>query len=153
MNDKLSANTTRELDALKIHWRAAVMLVVAVLSMYCLASFVSVGWITYGLSVFSLLMMCVTCLGRLNDIGTDKVGHRWNMRRLGFVMVGLSTVTLLGMPLLGAMDAPSWSEVFLRWGVMLVWLTTPGMPPWTKWIWDRVFPHEVYDGPERRASR
>lgn len=149
MNDKLSVNTHREIDALKTNWRALVMMCIAVLMLYALAIFIPAGWLTYALSCAALVMMCLTCLGRLNDIGPDKIGYRWNLRRLGFIIVGLASVTLLGMPF-GIFDFPSWSEVFMRWGVMFVWLTTPGMPPWTKWIWGSA--HAPFTGVERRAQ-
>jgi hypothetical protein len=52
----------------------------------------------------------------------------------------MATIGLLLEPLtvrssgVTEVDFPSWREVILRWGMALVWLTTPHMPPWWRYI-------------------
>lgn len=149
---KLSANTVRELDALRANWKVLVVLALAVITLFVLSMTVPAGWLTYWLGVPPLIIMLMTCVARLNDIGTNCRGGRWNLRRLGFVLVGLATISLLGMPIfLETPDFPSWTETTIRWGVCYVWLTTPGMPPWIQWVWG--MDAKTYDGPERRGCQ
>jgi len=80
--------------------------------------------------------MCIvflTSLARLNDI--TAMGKRWQIRRLGLILTGASSVVLVVAPIIDETYAwPTWRFVALSWGFALTWLTTPGMPPWHKYI-------------------
>lgn len=105
-----------------------------VLTAYLLAVFVAPGIVSYLASFLPLLVLAVTAIARVNDIGKDKVETRWHIRRMGLsVVAGASVIALLG-PGVGLAAYPTWETVGMYWGFALTWLTTPEMPPWWKWI-------------------
>jgi hypothetical protein len=132
---RLSEGTLRDLHALRTQWKALIGLSISMIALYTLSMHVAPGWWTYGLSVFALVVVLLTAVCRLNDLTPLQTGFRWNTRRMGFLLCALSAVTLIVVPLGSRMVFPSWSEVFLRWGVALAWLTTPNMVPWWNWAW------------------
>lgn len=85
--------------------------------------------------VVPALLLLITALARLNDIGKAQRSKRWWARRLGLLMV------FVGMTIFIAAHfftfAPYWRQVMALlslWGFTLTWMTTPGMPPWWKYI-------------------
>lgn len=107
---------------------------VVILAAYLLAMFVQPGLISYLASFLPLIVLAVTAIARVNDIGKDKVETRWHVRRMGLsVVAGASVIALLG-PAVGLYAFPTWETVGMYWGFALTWLTTPEMPPWWKWI-------------------
>lgn len=99
-----------------------------------LGAFVLPGVVSYLFSLVPLAIVCVTAVARANDIGTDKVEWRWQIRRMGLsIVASASAIAMLG-PLAALAAYPTWMTVALYWGFALVWLTTPEMPPWWRWI-------------------
>ena len=81
------------------------------------------------------LFILVTALARLNDIRRDQSSKRWWVRRMGLLMVFVAMVLRIGGYFFTF--APYWQQVtvlLFMWGVLLTWMTTPGMPPWWKYI-------------------
>lgn len=107
--------------------------IIGVVFLFYVASMVwPAGWVTYFMSTVSLFVMILTAWARLSDIKENT--PRYQIRRLGLVLV-ISACTGIAMkPWLGTPDWPSWSEVMLRVGVAFVWVTTPMMPPWDRYI-------------------
>jgi hypothetical protein len=55
-------------------------------------------------------------------------------------MTGAAAIGIMFEPMLvwwqghDMIDYPSWREVMIRWGFALVWITTPHMPPWWRYV-------------------
>jgi hypothetical protein len=93
------------------------------------------GWVTYWLSAINLFLMLITAWARLNDIGSHQISFRYQVRKLGLILVIAACCGMLVKPWVArVMDWPSWNEVMLRCGVNFVWMTTPMMPPWNRYI-------------------
>jgi hypothetical protein len=93
--------------------------------------------LVYFLCLPALLVIAVTAMVRANDIGwAHKLDWHWHVRRLGLVIVGgaataftLSPFWPTGNPLMFHLCGGA-----MLWGFTLAWITTPGMPPWWKYI-------------------
>lgn len=86
----------------------------------------------FAISTVSLLIVSITMLARANDLRW-KPGLKWQIRFLGFVLCGTMPIGILGAE--AAYQAwPSPYEAFFRLGLMCVFVTTPYLPPWWKWI-------------------
>jgi uncharacterized membrane protein YdjX (TVP38/TMEM64 family) len=87
------------------------------------------------LCVIPAFLILITALARLNDIKRSQNSKRWWVRRLGLLGVFVSmTMFIAGFFFT---FAPYWKQVIALaglWGVLLTWMTTPGMPPWWKYI-------------------
>lgn len=88
----------------------------------------------YLLLLPALLIIAVTALVRANDIGWKRKGGHWHVRRIGFVLVGGAAVGYMLKPWWFSGIYPSWYSVVLAWGVALTWITTPGQPPWWRYV-------------------
>lgn len=100
---------------------------------YFASAYIAPGIITYVMSSVALLLMIVTAWARLNDI--TETTPAFQVRRLGLVLVIAACTGLIVKPfVVTQMDWPTWAEVMLRCGVTLVWMTTPMMPPWSRYI-------------------
>lgn len=92
---------------------------------------------SYFVSMPALLIVTVTALARINDIGKKKQGIEWHIRRIGLILAGSGAATLLLSPLSETPKYPSWTGAMLFWGIALTWLTTPNMPPWEKYVFGK----------------
>jgi hypothetical protein len=91
---------------------------------------------TYVAMLPALLILAITSLVRANDIGWHLKNWHWNVRRFGFMLTGAAAT--------GFMTEPVWHwhlrwlyvfcAMCLVWGFALTWLTTPGMPPWWRYV-------------------
>lgn len=129
-----------KMERARPHIRPFCFLLSLLLTLYYASTHIPPGWLTYLLSTPALLVLAVTALARLNDIRPDQISKRWQVRRYGMVMVGAASLGLCFEPLIPwgvgitTLDFPSWREVVVRWGIALVWITTPHMPPWWRYI-------------------
>ncbi len=124
-------------------------IVAAVMAFYIASVTVPSGLITYATSLVMLGVIGSTALARLNDIRQEQTQARWQMRRLGLMMVFAACLWSIIAPLSGHSSMPTWKEVMLYSGFALTWVTTPGMPPWWRYIsGDAPLPF-----PDRRVSR
>lgn len=93
-------------------------------------------WTIYLAMLPPLLVLTITSLVRANDIGWAKKNWHWNLRRMALVCVGSSSAGLIFTPLWFF----NWPRLFvfcvlaLVYGFAAAWLTTPGMPPWWRYI-------------------
>lgn len=86
----------------------------------------------FTIGAISLLIVAATMLARANDLRWRK-GIVWNARLVGFILAGVSPFGIVGYELL-TREWPTPYEVLFRFGLMLVFVTTPYLPPWWKWI-------------------
>ena len=87
------------------------------------------------LCIIPALLILVTAVARVNDIKRTQNGKRWWARRIGLGLVAVSMVIMISAYFTVA--APYWNPIMRLtglWGFCLTWITTPGMPPWWKWI-------------------
>lgn len=85
--------------------------------------------------VFAALLILATAVARLNDIRKSQTSKRWWVRRLGLLMVSVSMVMFIASYFTVA--APYWADalqIIGFYGFLLTWMTTPGMPPWWKYV-------------------
>ncbi|HEY4598294.1 hypothetical protein [Corynebacterium sp.] len=133
----------------RLHIGPFLFMVALTLIVYACSVFIAPGVVTSVLSSGALLLIALTMLARLDDISPKAHGLAWQARRAGCVMAGSAAVGCAAEPLLDMMfgvrmDWPTWKEVVLRWGIALVFLTSPNMPPWHRYIlgWYRERSHE-----------
>lgn len=107
--------------------------IVVLLFVYLASMSVYRGWWTWLIDLPALAIMLATSIARVYDI--SERSKRWFVRRVGFIMAGTSVLAIGLAPLLGYTTAfPSWRGVVFSYGIAFVWLTTPGQPPWWKYI-------------------
>lgn len=122
------------IDVAKLQAVPFAMTIAVVIVIYVGSLVVPPGWATYALIVPPALVVAITALARVNDIGPEKMSTRWHVRRVGLIMAGAGAVMLLGAPFTSVGYEITWRGVVLIWGVGLAWLTTPEMPPWEEYI-------------------
>jgi len=83
-------------------------------------------------SAISLFVISITMLARANDLRW-RPGFKWNARLLGFVLTGCTPIGMIGMEYAHE-SWPTPYEAIFRFGLMLVFVTTPYLPPWWRWI-------------------
>ena len=84
------------------------------------------------ISALALFVIAITMLCRANDLRW-RSGIKWQVRLVGFILCGALPVGIIGSEWYGR-DWPSPYEAFFRLGLMFVFLTTPYLPPWWRWI-------------------
>lgn len=80
------------------------------------------------MSALSLFVVFITMLCRANDLRW-RSGLKWQVRLIGFVICGTMPV---GVVLASGIVSP-WEALF-HMGLMMVFVTTPHLPPWWRWI-------------------
>lgn len=129
-----------KIERAKLHFWPFVLMVIMIMAFYAASATIPPGWITYWMSAVSLSITAVTALARLNDLGSEFSSKRWQVRRFGLMAVGAASIGLVAEPLIvwfnghPMIDFPTWREVMLRFGFSLVWITTPHMPPWWRYV-------------------
>ena len=101
---------------------------------YVLTKDVAPGWASYFTSLPALVGVLITVLARVNDLGPDKIGWHWQIRRVGLTMVGATAAAFMYSPFSESQTFVTWLGCFAWWGFFLTWLTTPSMPPWHKYV-------------------
>lgn len=87
------------------------------------------------LIVIAAALILITALARLNDIRRTQTSKRWWVRRVGLLFVSVSMVMMIASYFTVA--TPYWNQVTRLiglWGFALTWITTPGMPPWWRYV-------------------
>lgn len=87
------------------------------------------------LCITAALIILITAIARLNDIKRSQRSKRWWVRRVGLLFVSASMVMLIMSYF--SIASPYWNpsmRIMALWGFALSWLTTPGMPPWWRYI-------------------
>lgn len=87
------------------------------------------------LCIIAAFLILITAVARLNDIKKVQSSKRWWTRRLGLLFISVSMVMFIASYFTTA--TPYWNDICQLlglWGFALTWITTPGMPPWWKWI-------------------
>lgn len=102
-------------------------------------------------SSLSLLVVCVTMLARANDLRW-KPGLHWNTRLIGFVLAGFAPVGVVMHEATTGLY-PNVYETLFRVGLMLVFVTTPYLPPWWKWISGKDSGSTIVHSDDRRQQK
>lgn len=114
------------------------LIVSFVIGLYAASQLIAAGWVTYALCAGSAFLCGLTALARINSIKHSDVSPRWHVRRLGLILAMSMCVSYIIGPLLAHMLGksawPSWREATFFLSVWLIWLTTPNMPPWHRFI-------------------
>lgn len=162
----LRATVIEAVDVAKLQWRSFAVSLGVVIGGYLATLLIKPGIVTYLLLIPPALVCLLTAIARVNDIGVQDMSMRWHVRRLGLTLAAAGAVMMMAAPFSGGGVPITWRTVFLIWGVAMVWLTTPEMPPWWHYITgefrkrphpyprsplDRVI-HRVADTPKRRAG-
>lgn len=121
-------------DLARHQWKAFTAGLLIIIALFVASEISTPGWLTYFVMFPANMVIIVTAYARLNDMGPELMGWRWQVRRIGFVMVGVGIVAMLGAPFLEQSLFPTWRAVLLSWGLALSWLTTPNMVPWDWYI-------------------
>lgn len=84
------------------------------------------------MSCIAFFIISITMLARAND-QEKRGGLKWQSRLVGFVMAGTAPIGVAYYELVTE-SWPSLYEVCFRWGVTIVFMTTPYMKPWWNYI-------------------
>lgn len=93
--------------------------------------------IYYWLAVPALIVIIITAVVRGNNMPKAMTGFRWNARRIGLLGIASFAVMVLAAPFTESrwnfhqVDIPLLLGI---WGWALTWMTTPGMPPWHRYV-------------------
>lgn len=101
---------------------------------YLMNLYIKSGFVRWAITAPALLILVLTALARVNDLGKQYSGWRWQVRRLGLILAGTGAATLLLSPLSSNPIWPSWVGSMISWGFAAAWVTTPNMPPWHRYI-------------------
>lgn len=121
------------IQRIRPHVVPALVIASVLIGIYLASVFLAPGLLTYLLTVPALLIISMTALARVNDLGMEQVAKRWQVRRLGLVMAAAGALMLALVPAFTG-EWPSWRQVMFQWGVAFTWITTPHMPPWWRYI-------------------
>lgn len=114
--------------------RAFALSVVFLFLMFGAASFVEPGALTSALMIPPCIVLLLTAVARVNDIGPENMGWVWQVRRLGLVIAAAGAVMYMFSPWTEGGEPVPWRAVAVAYGVALTWLTTPVLPPWWAYI-------------------
>lgn len=115
------------------HTFSLVAVAVAAVALYVSGVDIAPGWVTYLAQLPALVILILTALARVNDIKSTQTEWVWQVRRIGLSFVGVAATGLVFAPFVGE-AFPTWRSMLIPWGTALTWLSTPGMPPWSKYI-------------------
>ena len=86
-------------------------------------------------SILAAIIILVTAVARLNDIKSAQKSVTWWVRRAGLLMLVVAMAMVIAAHFM--VPVPYWYQTMwlcFIWGLALTWLTTPGMPPWHKYV-------------------
>lgn len=126
--------TIEAVDLFKYQWKAFTASLAVLTVLYWLSETIEPGWVTYWITLPAALIIVATCYARLNSLGPDKMGYRWQVLRVGLLMIGVGGITVIGLPFMSQPMFPSWRAVLFLWGLALSWVTSEQMEPWD-WYW------------------
>lgn len=130
----MSGPIREELDLGRYQARALALLAVFVVGAFIAATFIPPGFVTSALMIPPCIVLLLTAIARVNDIGPENMGWIWQVRRLGLVLAGSGAVMYMFSPWTQIGGHAPWRAVALAYGVALAWLTTPVLPPWWAYI-------------------
>jgi peptidoglycan/LPS O-acetylase OafA/YrhL len=121
-------------DVAKMQWRSFTFAVVLIVMVYIASLYIQPGWATYFISFPASLIVAITALARVNDIGPERMGKRWQVRKISLILAGAGSVMMMATPFSDSPMFPTWRAVIVMWGFAGAWLTTPDHPPWDYYI-------------------
>lgn len=131
----LKQGPLREALDLGRHQARAFLFSVAVLFFaFGTGSFVEAGWVTSSLMIPPCIIILLTAIARVNDIGPDLMGWSWQLRRVGLVLAAAGAVMYSFSPWTVNGEHVPWRALALAYGVAAAWITTPSLPPWWDYI-------------------
>ena len=93
--------------------------------------------LSYFFAIPAYVIIILTAVARLADLGRENWELRHHLRRLGLITIGTLTAILLVSPLSSndIFDIETeWHRTVFVWGWALVWTTTESQPPWYDYI-------------------
>ena len=84
-------------------------------------------------STIALVLISLTMLARANDLGA-RPGLVWHVRRMGFILAGFAPYAIIYVDWRTRGQFLNIYEVIFRCGVGFVFVTTPYLPPFWRWL-------------------
>ena len=79
-------------DVAKLQWKSFLVACVLILAIYWFSLYIPPGWATWWLIAPATLIVAITALARVNDIGPERMGKRWQVRKVGLILAGAGSV-------------------------------------------------------------
>ena len=86
--------------------------------------------LAYIISSISLFGVAIILLLRANDLRIQKRNMHWKVRMFGFVIAGTAPWAIMCLD-----RSPTVYEAAFRFGLLLVFSTTPHLPPLWRFLW------------------
>lgn len=118
----------------KSHKESVAVSALILLLVYVTTTFLPPGVWSVLVYEFSILIIGLTALARVNDISSKQRSKRWHARRFGLTLMGVGASTLGVAVAVGASPNPTWKETLFMLGLAIMLFTTPNQEPWWKWI-------------------
>lgn len=120
-------------DVARLQWRSFACGLILFGCFYVGSLTIEPGVVTYLLAFPAALIIALTSLARVNDIGVEHMGPVWHVRRVSLTLAGAGAVMVMASPFTG-FGPVTWRGVVLLWGVAGAFLTTPHTEPWWPYI-------------------
>lgn len=85
------------------------------------------------LSIVPLILISITMLGRANDLGW-RPGLVWHVRRVALILAGVMPWWMIYVTYRTEALGVSFYDLMFYWGIALVFMTSPFLPPWWRWM-------------------
>lgn len=92
-------------------------------------------------TVLCLVFIAITMFFRANDL-RKKQGLIWRVRSVGLVLVGVAAIARVLYDWLLLMTDFTTSEAVMLFGLVLVFFTSPHLPPYWHWISGKLAPQD-----------
>ena len=119
---------------LKRQRKAGLAVASALLLLYGVSVFFPSGSLTHLPVALPAAVIGTTALARVNDMSQEHVSKRWQLRRVGLILAGVSSMIYILKGLSAASPPLEWRELLMLYGVAFTWITTPDQPPWWQYV-------------------
>lgn len=106
----------------------------ALLGMWTLSYYADRTLVGYLSAIPPAIVIAITCIVRAHDMREDEWDFKSVVRRIAFLLAVVASVRFTSRWLSRPGDYPDWGVIVGLWAWAGILFTTPGMPPWWKYI-------------------
>lgn len=107
---------------------------IALAGMYTLSYYADKTFVGYLSAIPAAFIIGVTCVVRAHDMRDDEWDIKSVIRRIAFLLGVVASIRYCTLGASRPGDYPDWGVIVGMWAWAGILFTTPGMPPWWKYI-------------------